>query len=115
VQAYLRRALVTGQAEPAQPKPTRSKPTVSDLGVDPDAQTWLRSGTGPGAVEVAFVEAHDERWVLTRVSGDGSGRVLVYDRHEWDCFLDGAKRGEFDGAASTGLDDADRLREAAGR
>jgi hypothetical protein len=76
-----------------------AKPTAQELGVDPDAQTWLRSGTGPGAIEVAFVDAQGERWVFTRVSGDRDGRVLVYDRHEWDCFLDGAKRGEFDDAA----------------
>jgi hypothetical protein len=25
--------------------------------------------------------------------------VLVYDRHEWECFLDGARNGEFDDAA----------------
>ena len=23
-------------------------------------------------------------------------RVLVYDRHEWGCFLDGVRNGEFD-------------------
>src|SRR5258708_6360744 len=35
-------------------------------------------------------------WVLLRVTGDPDGRVLVYDRNEWLCFLDGAARGEFD-------------------
>jgi hypothetical protein len=25
--------------------------------------------------------------------------VLVYDRHEWECFLDGVRKGEFDDAA----------------
>jgi hypothetical protein len=25
--------------------------------------------------------------------------VLVYDRHEWVCFLDGVRKGEFDDAA----------------
>jgi hypothetical protein len=38
--------------------------------------------------------------VLTRVAGDPGGPVLAYDRHEWECFLDGAKGGEFDDAAS---------------
>ena len=32
-----------------------------------------------------------------RVAGDPDGRILVYDRHEWECFLDGARGGEFDG------------------
>lgn len=35
-------------------------------------------------------------WVLLRVAGDPAGRVSVFTRHEWDCFLDGAKNGEFD-------------------
>jgi hypothetical protein len=35
-----------------------------------------------------------------RVTGDAGGRVLVFDRHEWECFLDGARKGEFDDAAS---------------
>ena len=30
-----------------------------------------------------------------RVSGDPAGRVLVFDRNEWECFLDGARNGEF--------------------
>jgi Domain of unknown function (DUF397) len=77
-----------------------AKPTVADLGIDADAQTWRRSGDGPGAIEVAFVTAHEGLWVLMRVAGDAAGRVLVYDRHEWECFLDGAKKGEFDDAAT---------------
>ena len=36
------------------------------------------------------------QWVLMRVTGDPAGRVLVYDRHEWECFLDGVRNGEFD-------------------
>jgi hypothetical protein len=35
-------------------------------------------------------------WVLLRVADDPSARVLVYDRNEWTCFLDGAGHGEFD-------------------
>ncbi len=34
-----------------------------------------------------------------RVTGDPEQRVLVFDHHEWECFLDGARNGEFDGAA----------------
>lgn len=75
------------------------KPTVRDLGIDVDAQAWRRSGDGDGAIEIAFVTAKGDKWVLMRVSGDRSGRILVYDHREWDAFLDGAKRGEFDDAA----------------
>ena len=97
-----------------------TKPTVADLGVDPDRQRWQRSGQGSGAIEIAFVQAlapaspplaatagpGAEDWVLMRVAGDAAGRVLVFDRHEWECFLDGARQGEFDDAAhpaGTGL------------
>jgi hypothetical protein len=38
-------------------------------------------------------------WVLMRVAGDPEGRVLVYNRHEWECFLDGVRNGEFDEGA----------------
>ncbi len=80
-----------------------SKPTVQELGIDIDAQTWQRSGDGVGAIEIAFV--HDPsnaagEWILMRVAGDPADRVLAYDRHEWECFLDGVKTGEFDNGSS---------------
>jgi Domain of unknown function (DUF397) len=103
------------------------KPTVEELGIDPDRQKWQRSGAEDGSIEVAFIPAaavssgvtraaehatggpaaapgqpapagHTE-WVLMRVAGDPAGRVLVYDRHEWECFLDGVRGGEFDDGA----------------
>jgi hypothetical protein len=77
---------------------SNSKPGIGDLGLDVDAQDWRRSSEGPGAIEVAFVEALGQLWVLVRIADDPSGLVLVYDRHEWECFLDGAKAGEFDDA-----------------
>jgi hypothetical protein len=91
-----------------------SKPTLAQLGIDPDDLYWQRSGPGDGSLEVAFVDEDagqpceqysggpgDDRrpgaaeWVLLRVAGDPEGRVLVYDRTEWMCFLDGVSRGEF--------------------
>ena len=104
------------------------KPTVADLGIDLAAQAWHRSGNGDGAIEVAFAHAapaaagpaaadladpvpvpadpagyadrtDQAEWVLMRVAGDQEQRVLVFDRHEWECFLDGARKGEFDDAA----------------
>ena len=77
------------------------KPTVEDLGIEVDAQRWQRSGDGDGSLEVAFVPGADGAdgaadWVLMRVAGDPQGRILVYDQHEWECFLDGARGGEFD-------------------
>jgi hypothetical protein len=101
-------------------KPTVAKPTVAELGIDLAAQTWHRSGSGTGAIEVAFARVEpsagrtsdaggttsdaagttaDAEWILMRVAGDPGQRVLVFDRHEWECFLDGARNGEFDAAA----------------
>jgi len=93
-----------------------AKPTVSELGIDLAAQAWQRSGQGDGAIEVAFARSPAARaapaaaaspsvpaeWVLLRVVGDPDRRVLVFDRHEWECFLDGARNGEFDDAAAPG-------------
>ncbi|MBT8228157.1 MAG: DUF397 domain-containing protein [Dactylosporangium sp.] len=75
-----------------------NKPTVDELQVDLASQAWQRSGAGVDALETAMVEARGARWVLVRIAGDVAGRVLVYSRHEWACFLDGAKGGEFDEA-----------------
>ena len=75
------------------------KPTAEELGIDVAAQRWLRSGAGDGAIEVAMVTGAGPLagdWVLMRVAGDPAGRVLVYNRHEWECFLDGVRNGEFD-------------------
>jgi Domain of unknown function (DUF397) len=78
-----------------------AKPTVAGLGIDVGAQDWRRSGDGDDALEIAFVRGTAGRgaeteWVLMRVAGDPEGGVLVYDRNEWECFLDGVRGGEFD-------------------
>ena len=87
-----------------------AKPTVSGLGIDLAAQVWHQFRRGDGAIEVAFVlasgtgsaaSADAPEWVLMRVAGDPEQRVLVFDRHEWECFLDGARNGEFDDAATS--------------
>jgi Domain of unknown function (DUF397) len=84
-----------------------AKPTVSELGIDLAAQAWHRSGQGDGAIEVAFARTGPgAQWILMRVTGDPERRVLVFDRHEWECFLDGARRGEFDDASVRGPDGA---------
>ncbi len=134
-----------------------AKPTVEELGIDPDAQEWQRSGGGAGAIEIAFArmtsddsrtagvsgragvspaasvpetavpgevtvsggsgatvacgnnDSHDLAmprdgdWILMRVAGDPARRVLVFDRNEWECFLDGARNGEFDDAADNAV------------
>ena len=77
-----------------------AKPTPAALGIDPARLDWQASGEGEGAIEVAFINASAPgRWVLMRMTGDPEQRVLVFDRHEWECFLDGARSGEFDDGA----------------
>jgi hypothetical protein len=86
-----------------KPKPELTppvKPTVAELGLDTSVLAWRRSSEGPGAIEVAFAWVAGEEWVLMRLGGDPAGRVSVFSRFEWDCFLDGARNGEFDGAPS---------------
>jgi Domain of unknown function (DUF397) len=81
-------------AEPIRPSGP-VKPTVEQLGLDVGSLTWQRSGVSGAAIEVAFAG----EWVLMRLTDDPAGRVLVFDEFEWECFLDGAKKGEFDDAA----------------
>jgi len=98
------------------PRARRCKPTAALLSVNLEALAWQRSGSGEGSFEVAFVadagagavpgrpsanpggvgDLPAVEWVLLRVAGDPAGRVLVYDRVEWGCFLDGVRSGEFD-------------------
>jgi hypothetical protein len=68
--------------------------------------TDTRAGnTAPAAGNTAPTSAEPladrAEWVLMRVAGDPDQRVLVFDRHEWECFLDGARNGEFDDAAAS--------------
>ena len=90
-----------------------AKPTVSELGIDLAAQAWQRSGQGEARSRSRSPGAPPPRprppdrpapaeWVLLRVAGDPEQRVLVFDRYEWECFLDGARNGEFDDAAAAG-------------
>ena len=84
--------------EPVKP----AKPTVEDLGIDVSTLVWRQAGDGPGSLEVAMVKRPSGHWVLLRVADDAVHRVLVYDAHEWECFLDGAGNGEFDDALENG-------------
>lgn len=78
------------------------KATPAALGIDLSLLSWERSGDGDGSLEVAMPRGpwdHGD-WVLTRVAGDPDGRVLVFDRNEWECFIGGARNGEFDDATA---------------
>jgi hypothetical protein len=83
-----------------KPGPGAAKPAFTALGVEAGTLTWRRSSKGPGAIEVAFAYGQDDQWVLFRLADDPDGRVSVFSRFEWDCFLDGIKNGEFDDAGT---------------
>lgn len=55
---------------------------------------WRKSSrsTKVNCVEVAI----EPGAVLVRHSKLPTGRVLRFSRHEWDCFVQGVKAGEFD-------------------
>jgi hypothetical protein len=74
-----------------------AKPTPDALGIDVSRLAWRSSGVD-GAIEIAMArpDVAPGTWVLMRVAGDPDCRILVYDRHEWECFLDGVRNGEFD-------------------
>lgn len=81
---------------------TPGKPTPEQLGIAVETLQWQRSGpAGASTIEVAFTWADGQQWTLMRVSDAQANRVLLFSRFEWDCFLDGARKGEFDDAAST--------------
>lgn len=57
---------------------------------------WVKataSSGNEGCVEIAHL---DDGRVALRDSKHPSVAPFVFTRHEWDCFLDGARKGEFD-------------------
>ena len=57
--------------------------------------TWrkaAKSADNGGCVEVAFL---DDGRVALRDSKHPDGPVLPYTAMEWDCFVDGVEKGEF--------------------
>jgi Domain of unknown function (DUF397) len=56
---------------------------------------WFKaeSSGDHGCVEVAFLRG---RIGVRDTKDHGTGPVLAFGSHEWECFLAGAKRGKFD-------------------
>jgi len=83
-----------------------SPPATGPDGGAPDGGPGLGSTvTGSTVTESTVTDSADldgiGEWVLMRIADDPAGRVLVYDRFEWECFLDGVKKGEFDDGGVT--------------
>lgn len=66
-----------------------SEPSFSDARFFKSSFSPPRDG---GCVEVAM----DEDRIAVRDSKDPDGGILVFNRREWNAFIEGVKRGEFD-------------------
>ena len=77
---------------------TTGKPTAEELceqlGQAVDDLAWQTSGKVAGAFQVAVARLDDAVWVLVRLLNEPG--VQVYSKHEWECFIAGARAGEFD-------------------
>ncbi|MDA8369991.1 MAG: DUF397 domain-containing protein [Nocardiopsaceae bacterium] len=62
----------------------------------PDLTTadWCKAQASEGSKGCVEV-AHLEEGTAVRDSKDPDGSVLFFTPHEWECFLDGAAKGEF--------------------
>ena len=65
------------------------------MDTDLDGLRWFKSSasSAAGCVEIAHLP---EGGVAVRDSKDRGKTPHVFNRHEWECFLIGAKNGEFD-------------------
>ena len=67
------------------------RPTTVELA----RAVWFKStasNTSQGCVEVA----HLDNWTVIRDTKNPDRPVHYFTPHEWDCFLTGARAGEFD-------------------
>ena len=71
--------------------PLPPHPTAEEL-AEADWFKASQSNTADTCVEVA----HLANWTAVRDSKNPGGPVHLYTEHEWACFLDGARNGEFD-------------------
>jgi Domain of unknown function (DUF397) len=74
-----------------RPAPVPPSPSAEELA----SARWIKaaaSNTSQGCVEVA----HIGPWTVVRDTKNPGGPVHCFTPHEWACFLDGARNGEFD-------------------
>jgi hypothetical protein len=91
---------ISQQSKPEGATVLPDKPSLEDLARQLDCQIddlpWQTSGQGEGMFQVAIVglDGNGPVWVLVRIQGGSD--VQIYTEHEWHCFRDGARGGEFD-------------------
>jgi hypothetical protein len=78
-----------------QPKAAQSTERRGRMDTDLDSLRWFKSSasSAAGCVEIAHLPGGG---VAVRDSKDRGKTPHVFNQHEWECFLIGAKNGEFD-------------------
>ena len=56
---------------------------------------WFKAAASGGGTSDGCVEVNIGETIYVRDSKDPAGSVLAFNAHEWACFLDGARNGEF--------------------
>jgi len=57
---------------------------------------WTKATASSGSGQCVEAKVNDAGLVAVRDSKDPQGPVLLFTPDEWEAFLDGAKKGEFD-------------------
>jgi hypothetical protein len=73
------------------PRDHLSYPTPEEL----RHAVWFKASASNGSQSCVEV-AHLESWTVVRDSKNPDGPIHCYTTYEWQCFLDGARAGEFD-------------------
>lgn len=58
--------------------------------------TWIKASGAEGSDEFVEMRRRDEMIEVRYSKGGEAGEVLTFTQAEWDAWLDGAKKGEFD-------------------
>ena len=70
------------------------------MDTDLDGLRWFKSSASSAAGCVEIAHLPQGGGVAVRDSKDRSKTPHVFNQHEWECFLDGARNGEFDDAGN---------------
>ena len=70
------------------------------MNIDLSGAAWRTSKMSQGTAGCVEVADLGDRFAV-RDSKNPDGPVLVFTPHEWRCFLDGARKGEFDPGTRT--------------
>lgn len=84
----------TADSTPARDPLAKHEPDIHSA-VTTEAATaeWeFVTGSADDTLHVAFVDHAGQQYTLLR---DNADTLLIFDEHEWACFVDGVKNNEF--------------------